>query len=654
MPSTPDPSGGPTTALRQNRGRRFWWIGLALSVAATVGLSADLRWTQSKIREETLARARVLASQAAGSIDKSFHEARDLAEAIAQDLGKGVLPYGEIEKRMRDECGRRADLDGVAITFQPFAYQPGQKLYQEYVSRQLDGQLGILKGASYDYSQPPSSDPNGPKTSWYHTPLSKGPTWNEPFLATGARKVLIEYGTTFKAAGDAGKTGGVVTADYSLEGLQELMTRLDLGATGYGVVFTGKGTFLAHPNRSEVVHGSTSRDETFRDPRLQEGIRRVLAGSSSVEEHFDPLTGKDVWILFEPVASTGWGLALIIQQEEDAVAPRMILRSMIHIAFAGGASLLCLLALAVRLERGTTSSLWIWVGGFSGLCAALILLTWILSWDVDRPPGTPVTSRVTIERYLERYRLSLTKAEASYEIPTGMQITALKFPDAGSVTIGGYVWQRYPDNMPKELRKGFTLPHELGEQQTMDEVERIKQGTEEVIVWRIILSLQQSFNPRLFPFDRRNVSVLLQPLELDANIVLTPDLTAFPVMTPRALPGVAKDFQVNNWRLQESFFTYQLMAPASTIGIVSRTGRPAIPTMAFNLTARRHFVGPFIAYLLPALVAAGLTFAFLMTRREIGDPEDLLNGLSYVAALFFVIVVSHTALRENVGAVSIT
>jgi len=432
------------------------------------------------------------------------------------------------------------------------------------------------------------------------------------------------------------------------------MTRLDLGGTGYGVVFTNKGTFLSHPDRSQIVHGSALRDLALADPKLQAAVQRALQGTSVVEENADDLTGKDVWMLFEPIPSTGWGLALIIQQEEDAAAPRQILRSMILILLGAGAALLCALGLLVRVEEGSTPSLWIWVGGFSTACSGLILLTWVLSWDVERPPGTPVTSRAVIDRYLDRYRLSLTKAEAHYEVPTGLQITALKFPDAGSVMIGGYVWQRYPDNLPAELRKGFAFPQELGEQASIDEVERIKQGTEEVIVWRVIVTLQQSFNPKLFPFDRRNVAILLQPLELDANIVLTPDLTAFPVMTPRALPGVARDFQVNNWRMQESFFTYRLMAPASTIGIFSRTGRPAIPTMSFNLTARRHYIGPFIAYLVPAALAAGLTFAFLMTRRDCGDGEDLLTGLSYVAALFFVIVVSHTALRENVGAVSIT
>jgi hypothetical protein len=641
------------TKIRHSRGRRAWLAGLVLCLVATGGLTVELLSTRAKVREETLSKARTLASQAAGAIDKSFHEAKDLAEAIARDLSKGTLPYGEIEQRMRQDCVKRADLDGLSITFQPFAYQPKQKLYQEYVSRQTDGQLGVLKGASYDYSQPPSTTPDGPKTAWYHTPLAKGRTWNEPFLATGARKVLIEYGTTFTDVADPRKTAGVVTADYSLEGLQELMTRLDLGPTGYGVVFTNQGTFLAHPNRSEVVHGSALKDPSFSGAGLQDAVRRVLSGSSAQAEHIDPLTDKDVWLLMEPIPGTGWALALIIEQEDDA-APRSFLRSVTLIALAVGGILLCLLALLVRLERGTTGALWIWAGGLSGICGLLTLLTWVLSWDVERPPGTPVTSRSTIDRYLERYRLSLTKAEACYEVPTGLQITALKFPDAGSATVGGYVWQRYAESIPKEVRRGFTFPQNLSETFGIEEVDRLRQGTEEVIVWRIAITLQQSFNPKLFPFDRRNIAILLQPSELTANVVLTPDLTAFPVMTPRALPGIAKDLQVNNWRFQETFFTYQLLPPASTIGLFSRTGRPAIPAMTYNLTARRHFVGPFIAYLLPAAVAAGLTFAFLMTRSHVGNPEDLLTGLSYIAALFFVIVVAHTALRDNAGAVSIT
>lgn len=647
----------PETASPQRRpwGRKALRLTAFTFAVLTAWLTVDFLWTRHRLEQDAFGAARARASQAAAAIDKSFQEAKGLAEAIVRDLSTGALPYGDIETRMRKDCESRSDVDGIAITFQPFAWTPEQRLYQEYVFRKPDGQFGILKGATYDYSQAPTSDPKGPKTAWYHTPLKKGPTWNEPFLATGAGKVLIEYGAPFTAPKDPAKTAGVVTVDFSLEDLQSILMRLDLGSTGYGMVFTDKGTFLAHPDRTEIVHGSALRDRGLADPLLQAEIKRVLGGASCGVDYPDPLTGLDVWMLFEPVPAAGSALVLVIQKDEFTNAPERSLQRLVAIALSAAAAVLSLVMLAVRLEQGSTHALWIGSGAFSLGCVGLIVLTWGLAWDVERVPGTAVTSKIAVEKTLDRYRLSMTRAEPYFAIPTGVQLTALKFPDAGSVTLGGYIWQRYADSLPKEIARGFLLPHHVSDQYVQQEVERVRQGTEEVVVWKVVFTIQQSYNPRLFPFDRRNVALLLQPAELNANVVLVPDLAAYPVLTPRALPGVAKDFRVSNWRFQESFFSYQTGATASTIGLATQAGRPAAPILYFNLVARRYFVGPFIAYLLPAIVAAGLTFAFLMTRRQgAGGTEDLLTGLSYIAALFFVIVVAHTALRDHAGAVNIT
>jgi hypothetical protein len=149
------------------------------------------------------------------------------------------------------------------------------------------------------------------------------------------------------------------------------------------------------------------------------------------------------------------------------------------------------------------------------------------------------------------------------------------------------------------------------------------------------------------------VAILLQPAELEANVVLVPDLSSYRVLATRAMPGMGRDRTVLNWRFLESFFSYRIQ-PEAALGLAAREGRATVPALYYNVAARRLYLGPFIAYLLPALVAAALAFAYLMTRRAGGTLEDLLEGLSYIAALFFVIVVTHTALRDNIGAIGIT
>jgi hypothetical protein len=131
-------------------------------------------------------------------------------------------------------------------------------------------------------------------------------------------------------------------------------------------------------------------------------------------------------------------------------------------------------------------------------------------------------------------------------------------------------------------------------------------------------------------------------------------LSAYNLINPSLLPGVDSRVNINNWTIESSQFTYHNDVTKTNLGILARSERNNHPDLTFSISSQRGFVGPFIAYLLPGVVAAGMLFAFLLNDREVGDKEELVYSLNYAAALFFVIAVAHTALRENIAAVGIT
>jgi hypothetical protein len=264
--------------------RRVLWCAFVGFLALAAGLALERMRDRDRREQAALAAARSRSTEAAAKIEACVRDARAVADDIARGLSTGELPYSEVRQRVRKECEARGDVDGIAVAFEPFVYNPARRLYQEYLSRKPDGSLSLLEGATYDYTLPPSTSAEQPKTAWYHTPLTAGPTWQEPFLATGAGRVLIEYGVPFFRKNETARPAGVVTIDFSLGQLQELLARLELGDTGYGIVCTAKGTFLAHPDRSRVVHGSAFDAADGIDRRLEDAIRRALAGESGAVE----------------------------------------------------------------------------------------------------------------------------------------------------------------------------------------------------------------------------------------------------------------------------------------------------------------------------------------------------------------------------------
>jgi hypothetical protein len=647
--TAPDPG---VTRIRR-RVRVGFWIGFLAFVSLTVFLIFHVVQQYRQLEQAAFAIAQQQATEAAAQINEIFGGVQGIADAIADELSDGTLAYGDIDARMQAELAANPNIDGIAVTFAPYVYDPQERLYQSYNFVNPDGSLGILSGATYDYTSPPSDDPDAPQTAWYHTPLENGPTWNEPFLATGAQKVLIEYGVPFFQRDQPDTEGGVVTIDYSLAGMRDLMAALDLGATGYGSVFTSSGTFLAHPIADYVARTTIFEvADDLQNAGLSDGARQALNGSSLSLNDVDPVTGEESWVFFEPISVTGWALGIVMNKAEFLPDARATLRDQTAIVLAGAASLFFVAALLFHFEQGTTHSLWLAASIASLLCLAVIVVVLALSSTIRFHDGVAVTSRTAVNRYIQEYTNRRGTTDPPLQIPTGVFIQTLDFPDATSVLVNGYIWQRYDDALPSDLAQGFRLAQQFGNEYILEETQRIREGTETLVVWYFGMTLKQSFNPAQFPFDRRNIAIHIVPHDVQHDVVLTPDLDSYDLINPVLLPGVNQDLTINNWRIDSSLFSYQVNRGAA--------GRPRVfafldqPELFYNINVRRNFVGPLIAYALPGIVAAGLMFAFFVSDPKVGDQEEIIATLSFMAALFFVITVAHTALRDSIAAIGIT
>ncbi len=638
--------------------RIFLWGGCVIGLVATVWFVVQYRNTRTSLEEAAFNNARQQASSAAADINGVFSGVMSIADNIANDLSSGKLAYADFRKRLESEVKLNPSIDGLAVTFEPFVYNPVVKLYQSYYYQQADGSFANLDGASYDYSVAPGDDPKAPKTAWYHEPLEKGAMWQEPFLATGAGKVLIEYGVPFyqvDATSNQRIPAGVVTIDYSLQGMRDLMSKLELGATGYGYVVSANGTFLAYPVQEQVARSTIFQlADSLGDQDLKVSIQRAIKGESFSSENRDSVTGQVSWDFFEPIPATHWTLGIVLNKTEFQPNPRVTLQEQVNIVLGAMLLILCVAGLLIRVYEGTSRSLWLMVGLFTVLSMVTITVIWSLATTIRTREGVPITNQTAVNRYVESYTHNLSVADPPILVPTGIQITAIQFPDATSVAINALIWMRYNTDISNDITRGFLLPQIISEQYTVDEVQRTKQGNEWVIVWSVNTVLRQEFNTQQFPFDSRDITLQISPRDLEHNIVLTPDLSAYNLINPSLLPGVDRGVNINNWTIESSQFTYRSDLTKTNLGILARNERNNHPDLTFTINSQRGFVGPFIAYLLPGVVAAGMLFAFLLNDREVGDREELVNSLNYAAALFFVIAVAHTALRENIAAVGIT
>lgn len=631
--------------------RKALTTGLLILCVLAASLTAYLIYNyatqRSSLEEQALSQAQAQMSAASQTVDANFSRLMTTADQIATDLSTGDLAYSDLETRMRTVITTGANVDGLAITFEPFAYDPQIRLFQTYIHRDANGVLVSADSVSYDYTE--LSD----ETAWYRDTIQNGAGWHGPFLARGVDKILVEYGVPFFAVGadpNLSKPVGIVTIDYSLKDVHDLIKNLQLGATGYGFILSSQGTFVTHPVPEFVVRRTIFN--ITRDEDLKRVARNALQGASDFLETNDPITGETTWYFFGPIGSTGYTMGIVLNKAEFEPDPQQTLRDQVTIALALACTVFLGLMLVFRADRFRFINAWGISAAFSVISILLIVFALLLTNQLQIRDGVRISSKTELDRYIQGIDRLPGLSDNPVEIPTGVLIRSVTFPDPTSAMINGYIWQRYdPDS---NVVQGFTLPQRTGMQDTIQEVQREVVGGREVVVWYIGVTLKQSFDSVRFPFDHRNITIRITPADLRANILLTPDLAAYELLTPHLLPGVDDQATINNWSLERSEYSYATENEVTGIGRGSPFRTNEVHELRFSIQAQRVSLGPFIAYLLPGLIAAIMTFTYLISGRRVGDKDEIVSVLNFTAALFFVVVVIHTALRDLVAAVGIT
>ncbi len=636
------------------RVRAFFFLGLILSLIIATAMLFRYLDNFRVLETRALEDAQRQADEAAAEIDRVFGGIAGIATQLASDLGDGSLAYTDVTQRVRAELLSRPDIDGISVTFTPYSYDPDQQLYQEYQFRLPNGRLDSLIGASYDYSQPPTAAPDSPQTGWFHLPLAQGSIWLEPFFATGAQKMLIEFGIPFDRVNQPDAAAGVVSIDYSLEGMRELIASLQLGDTGYGFVISQNGLFLSNPVNELVGQSriyefiSGSGNDALRD-----ATQRALEGESLSFEMSDPVSGEPAWVFFEPIPSTGWLLGLVLNKVELLPPAQELLQDQSLIVLAYGIAAIFGIGLIARVDTFTSRSWWVLSVGSALVMVAVLIIVLILSRSSSTEDGVTVVGETSAVRYAENYQAT-RQGEDAIELPTGIEVHSLDFSSPTIVTVNGYVWQHIPDDAPEDLLPGVQFPQITGVEWVWQEIDRVRTDNETMVVWEFGIDLKQAFIPTAFPFDQYALAIRLEPADIQYPILLVPDSQSYRLQNPIFLPGVAPDVFISNWTVDSSYFSYQFQDNGQGLVISEFAGLTNLPDLYFTINLQRNFIGPVFAYLLPGLVAAGMMFAFIIGDPKVGDQEEIIATLSFAAALFFVITVAHTALRDSVAAVGIT
>jgi len=307
---------------------------------------------------------------------------------------------------LRSVIENNPEVYGSTIAFEPNTFDKGELYFAPYFYKS-DGQIKFryLGNENYKYFE----------WKWYRVPKESGkPAWTEPYYDEGGGDIIMStYSVPFYKNVDGKRQFmGVVTADVSLSWLEDIVSSIKIGKTGYGFLISKNGRFVAHP-RKDLIMNKTIFDlaGARKDERLDEIGRNMIKGESGFIPMQSFVSAKESWLAYTPLPSNGWSLGVVFPQDE-LMAGIIQLNSIVF--FLGAIGFLFLLSVIILLSRSITRPLRALAKTTQDIAAGN--LEFVLPETKSRDEvGRLTESFIYMRAALKKYIKELTEAVASKE-----------------------------------------------------------------------------------------------------------------------------------------------------------------------------------------------------------------------------------------------
>ncbi|MBN2897434.1 MAG: methyl-accepting chemotaxis protein [Clostridia bacterium] len=249
------------------------------------------------------------------SIEHEFTAHNQVAEAIASVYeAKGAqLTKDDYRKIIEHMVTMNANTLGSGLWLEKFQYDGVTPYFGPYVYKDGDNLL-----YTEDYEAP---DYDYPSTDWYLTgkQAANGAGWTSPYYDEASGITMITAAVPIKMSSGV---VGVVSADYDLTTIQNMISNVQLGKEGYAFLLDKEGQFIAHRDGSKVMQENVKSDVALGGVADQlfskeEGVVQVVS------------EGRNYRLYYLTLKSTGWKLNLMLPEDElFSIVNKMVSKSL--------------------------------------------------------------------------------------------------------------------------------------------------------------------------------------------------------------------------------------------------------------------------------------------------------------------------------------
>ncbi|ADU63950.1 MAG: SpoIIE family protein phosphatase [Pseudodesulfovibrio sp.] len=324
-------------------------LSCAFVILAAI-LGYNYAYSRAIILRQSETNSRHLAQETASRIDSVLLSVQKVANNIAYALEDTSLSKDDVLKLNKRVIANNPEIYGMAIAFEPYAQEP-EKLYFAPYHFRSGGRIAftMLGNPDYRYFY----------MDWYQIPKElEQPIWTEPYNDQGGGGVVMAtYAVPFFRHENGKKVfAGVVTADISLEWLQDMLDDIHIFDTGYAFLLSRQGTFIAHPNRKLIMNQTIfSLAEEMEAPAFRQIGREMTAGGNAFVQIDESVFGTERYLFHAGLEYGGWSLGILFPKSEMLADVHRLSNVMTLIGLAGFVLLaLVITAIARRITKPLT------------------------------------------------------------------------------------------------------------------------------------------------------------------------------------------------------------------------------------------------------------------------------------------------------------
>jgi hypothetical protein len=615
-------------------------IGLILTLAIGWGIYQDTRQKKQAAYEFAAGQADLLTA----AIDAEMQAEMALATGLAKQLSSGELSYEQAAESIASAFDQKPGLQGIAVAFEPYVYNAQTRLFAPYFIKDGTGQVKRIQVEDiYDYTNTAIAT-----AQWYYKAIvGNDGVWRGAYYGQAADDLLIVYSVPFQSPQKPAENAGVVVVAHSAtDTFKRLMQSVDLGQGGYAFIINADGMVAYHPEADLLGVSLEDAAAHLGNNALLSAVQEASGGEKAQFSGKMGMGAETGWFFVNPMAISGWKLVVAINEKLLTYDAAALIRPRIQVALVFTLFLAGFLIVVLRVDKETPVRLMSFSVSLGCVFVAVILWVWYLEYtNPELNHQSVVINATDIQRLIEpmAQRLRSVNAGEPIQIPTGIVIENLTLSNQ-TAKISGYIWQRYPADMPEELIDFPQLTDQIGGLSRRETYRGLKHGAL-VVGWFFSTEIQQRFDVSDYPLDQAFVKIKIEPARLSDKYVLVPDIQEYAFMGPAHKPGLSDELRVRGWNVTNSYFSYEQDSYGTQFGIFQRIQKDYIPILNFNVRLNRDIISPVIAYCIVLYVVLIQVYGLAILNIE-----NAFQVLSIASALFLVSAISHNALRDMLAA----